>query len=118
MSERPTSEMTITERSHVRLSLPTAITVAGALMAMAASSGVAWYALKEKINAHEGDIHRHLDADFDRTHGLPVGKWDLAAHDEATAKALEGLQRQAEYATKRADEVAAELNNRKPRWRP
>jgi hypothetical protein len=110
--------MTITEKSHVRLSLPTAITVVGALMTMAASSAMAWYALKEKLNAHAENVNVHLDANFIREHGVPVGKWDLAPRDEATAKALEGLQRQADYAVKKADEVAAQLSNTKPRWRP
>lgn len=117
--ERVTGEaIVLNERSSVKLTISQAIVVVGALMSIAASSGVAWYALKEKINAHAENVNVHLDANFIREHGVPVGKWDLAPRDEATAKALEGLQRQAEYAVKRADEVAAQFSNSKPRWRP
>lgn len=116
--ERRTTEVSITEKSQVRLPLGTAISVTGALIAMAVSGALAWQSLKDRQERHENNVNVHLDPGFVREHGLPVGKWDVAAHDEQTARALEAFQRQVDYAVKKADALEAEANNRKPRWRP
>jgi hypothetical protein len=116
--ERRSAELTITEKSLVKLSLPTAIVVVGALISMTASGVLAWASLRSDVKEHVGNVDVHLDPKFIREHGVPVGKWDLAPRDEATARALEGLQRQADYAVKKAEGVEAAWNSSRPKWHP
>jgi hypothetical protein len=110
-------QVTITEKSTIRLTFPQAITIVGVLGSIVAAGSVAWYAEKSARQAHEANIHRHLDEGFDREHGQPVGKWDLVPRDEAAARAFQSFLDASARVDARQDRLEAEVAARKPRYR-
>jgi hypothetical protein len=111
-------QIVLTESTKIRLTIAQAIMVIGVLVSVISAGAIAWYAEKTAREAHEANIYVHLDPKFTTEHGTPVGKWDLAPGDAATATALKALQDQADYSKRRVDAIEAEVQNRKPRWRP
>ena len=118
MSDGQTNNLVISERSTIQLTVARAILAAAVLIPLVGSSAVAWYALNHKTDDHIADDRRHLDKSFEREHGAPVGKWDLSARDEQAKRAFEALQAQVDAIKLRQDSLSAEVDNRKPRWRP
>jgi hypothetical protein len=110
--------MTITEGSHIKLTVARAILVAGVLISLAGSGAVAWYSNHAQLESHVSNNYVHLDPRFAYEHGLPVGKWDLAGRDDAATASFKALQDQADYLKRRVDVLEAEVSNRKPRWHP
>ena len=110
--------VTLTEKTRIHLSIAQAIMVVGVLGSVVSAGAIAWYSEKTARAAHEANIYVHLSPTFTTDHGLPVGKWDLAPRDEATAAALKALQDQADFSKRRMDVLESQVENRKPRWRP
>jgi hypothetical protein len=64
--------------TSVKLSLSKVVMVVVAIVSLTAGMLAAWYALKDEIRDHSRD-NIHLDHDFVKEHGVPVGKWDVQA---------------------------------------
>lgn len=104
--------------THIRLSAARAIVIAGVLVSVAGSGAIAWYALNAKVDHHSENRDVHLERDFVREHGIPVGKWDLAARDEQAERAFTALGARVELLEKAAADAKQAAQDRKPRWRP
>lgn len=104
--------------TFVRLSVARIILAASVLASIAGSGAIAWYALNSKVDSHAENRDVHLERDFVREHGIPVGKWDLAARDEQAARAFAALGDRVELLEKAAAEAKQAAQDRKPRWRP
>jgi hypothetical protein len=118
MSDSQQNVVVLSENSHVKITIARAIMAAAVLMSMAASGGVAWYAVNAKTDSHIANPYVHLDPKFTSEHGFPVGKWDLAGRDDAATASFKALQDQADYMKRRMDVLEAEVASHKPRWHP
>jgi hypothetical protein len=107
--------VTLTEKTGIRVTIAQAITIVGVLATVVSSGAIAWYAERTAREAHEKNIYVHFDPQFTSQHGLPVGKWDLAGRDDAAAASAKALQDQVDFMKRRVDALEAEPDHR--RWR-
>jgi len=70
-------KVSLSPDTSIRLSLSKMVIVVAGIISLTAGSLAAWTALKDNIKDHARDEKVHLDVDFTKNHGLPIGKWDL-----------------------------------------
>lgn len=109
-------ETTISDKTALKMTIVQAFAVCGVV----AAGSVAWYAEKSSREAHEKNNHVHLDESFEREHGAPVGKWDLTARDEQSARAWAAFQEQVKSLERAQQDLRQQIDDRKPhmKWPP
>lgn len=88
----------ITPDTHVRLSLAKLIAALGTIIMLVFVAAVAWRGLQsaierlgERLAVHIANDDVHIDKDYQKDHGRPVGKWDVDAYKAETTQAIEKL---------------------------
>lgn len=95
----------ITPKSKVQLSLGTIVLICIGLFEGGRFFFSAWTAVTTKLDQHVADKARHLDEDFKRVHGEPVGKNDLDVAEVGMTKAVDDFRGQVHLEVSRAIEA-------------
>ncbi len=86
----------ITPDTHVRMSTAKFLAIVGGIVMIASGAVAAWFGVGEGMRSlasslavHERDRDVHIDPDYQKDHGRPVGKWDLDAYKAETNRTLQ-----------------------------
>lgn len=69
--------MDITPETHVKMSTAKFLSIIGGIIVLVAAAVGVYTSLVTKVNLHVADTDVHLDKEYMKDHGRPVGKWDL-----------------------------------------
>lgn len=83
----------ITPNTGVRLTLTKAVAIIGSLAIIVATGVSTYTSITTSIKDHTADVHRHLDDDFEKQHGAPIGKWDLDVIHREDKEAMDGMKK-------------------------
>lgn len=97
MSGPPPGE--ITPDTHVRISLAKAVAIVGGIVVIVTGGVASWFGVtalirevSNKLEVHTKNTNVHLDEDYQKDHGRPVGKFDINAWQAANTRALDELK--------------------------
>lgn len=89
----------ITPDTHVRMSLTKVVALIGGIVAIVTGGVASWFGItslirevSNRVEVHIKDTNVHLEPDYQKDHGRPVGKWDINAWQTQNTRALENLQ--------------------------
>lgn len=73
------SHLDLTPDTNVKMSMVKLIGFVGSVVVVVATAVAAYVTITTKLNLHIADTDIHLDKEYMRDHGRPVGKWDVQA---------------------------------------
>lgn len=79
----------ITPDTHIRMSTAKFIALIVALIGVVAGGVTGWVTLTSSIAIHVHDTSVHLDPDYQKDHGRPIGKWDIEAYKSEVGRRLD-----------------------------
>ena len=92
----PGDRVTLTPGSHVKLTLLRFWAIlAGVVVAVAVGVGTVlgvYHTLENQLENHIADQDRHLQPEYQRDHGRPVGKWDVDVWKTELNERLDKMQ--------------------------
>ena len=97
MPAPPTDEhVTLTPSSHVKFTLLKFWSIlAGVVVLVATGVGTVlgvYHTLETQLSNHIADQDRHLQPEYQRDHGRPVGKWDVDVWKTELTERLDKMQ--------------------------
>lgn len=81
----------ITPATHFKAPLAIIVTIVGAIAAASGAGVGAWAALNGKLDTHLADKDRHLDPDWQKDHGRPIGRFDLDSYKAEMKRQLDEM---------------------------
>lgn len=90
------SQFDITPDTHVKMSTEKFLSIIALVVGLVASVVGVYLGLSHDIHDHVNDTNVHLDRDYMKDHGRPVGKWDLDVVHTETNQRLDGMKKELE----------------------
>lgn len=106
----PGAPRAITPKTKFTVSLGTALLILIGLLEAGRFVFSTWSAVTTKLDSHIADKDRHLDAEYRRVHGEPVGKNDLDLAQVNLAKSVDDFRGQVHLEVTRALEAPSRRN--------
>lgn len=83
------SHLDLTPDTNVKMSTARFLSVLAAVIVVVSAAVGVYTAIVTKLNLHIADTDVHLDKEYMKDHGRPVGKWDVQAERDETKQRLD-----------------------------